>query len=245
MIATLTVCSLDFDEDYIDHFIDFYDSQEVDYHILIIHSKEPVNEDTFRDYYSTKRVLIFFLYGMWNSKIAQEKKHSIIKELNLGENDWLIHADIDEHAESKNKTLRQKISEMIDNGENCCFGIMTDRIASDGSLPPILKTKTLSEQFPTVVNLTRAVLKGLTRKIPITRADIGVLGGSHDVVPEDLEKIVINDEVLVVNHYKWTKKVKEKLEERVKTHKEFYHWRESDRFLKFWGKFQTIKPRHV
>lgn len=242
MIYTITVCSLDFDEDYICHYLDHYDKQGADYHFLILHSKKALKEEEVLAKYSAENNSISFLYGDWNSKIAQNIKHLTVSNANLKEDDWLVHADIDEHSEPKSGTLKNKIQEMITNGENACLGLLTDRITENGLLKCIEEHKSLSEQFPLTANIGRRVLRCDTQKIPITRADIMVLGGSHLFAPESKDKAILNSEILTVNHYKWNDKVIEKLQERVATHKgKFYHWIESQRFLNLWGKEQNLK----
>jgi hypothetical protein len=241
MIATITMCSLDFDEAYIDHFLAFYDSQGVDHHFLILHSKSPTDENAYRDYYSTKKASVYFQYGEWNTKVSEDARHLVIKESGLTDKDWLIHTDIDEQAESVGQTLKEKIKKMEANGENCCSGSMIDRVSEDGSLPEIIPQKPLSEQFPRTADIGRSILWCQTKKIPITKANILVKGGHHELMPEFKSKAVFNSEILKVNHYKWTKNVKEKLQERVLTHKQFFHWKESARFLVFWKRSKTFK----
>lgn len=240
MIATLTMCSLDFDEDYIPHYLNHYNEQEIEKHILMLHSKKAVDEDYFRDKYSADNVTLFFTYGEWNCVVMQNEKHSLLKKLDIGIDDWIVNSDIDEHAEPKHCSLRSKISQMTANGENCCVGRMVDRITENGSFSKILPDIPLSEQFPLSANIGRRLLRCQTRKLPISRGDITILGGNHHVIPDHEKKAVYNDEILTVNHYKWTARIKDKLEERVRTHKAFYHWRESARFLDYLDKGGNI-----
>jgi len=240
MIATLTMCSLDFDEAYVPHYLQHYNQQGIYKHFLMFHSKEAVDEEYFKQKYQSNDVCVYFTYGVWNSVVMQNAKHDLLKKLDIGIEDWIINSDIDEHAASERGNLKDKILEMAANNENCCIGRMVDRITEDGSFPNILPHLPLAEQFPISACIGRKLLRCQTRKLPITRGDISVLGGNHHVIPDHEKKAIYNDEVLTVNHYKWSAKTKEKLEERVRTHKAFFHWKESARFLYFLNKGRNI-----
>jgi len=234
MIATLTMCSLDFDEDYIPHFFKYYNSQGVDRHLLILHSKEPADEKFYLAKYSGENTNIFFVCGEWNANLSKSVRHGVLKKMGVGKNDWVINLDIDEHVETDCGTLKAKIEQMVANGENCCRGRMIDRIAIDGSLPEIKKDQPLSNQFPLVYDFTRKVLRAESKKIPITRGDLSVTGGSHYLTKESKDVAVFNPEILIVEHYKWSSNVVEKLKERFETHKNIPHRKESGRFLQRW-----------
>lgn len=213
MITTFAMCSLDFDEDYIPHYLNHYNKQGIDRHILILHSKKSVDESLFKKKYSDNNISVFFNYGVWNSVVMQNAKHSLLKKLDIGIDDWIINSDIDEHAEPKHVSLRSKISEMTANGENCCIGRMVDRITENGSFSKILPDIPLSQQFPLSSDIGRKLLRCHTRKIPISRGDLTISGGNHLVIPDHKKKAVYNNEILTVNHYKWTDRIKDKLEE--------------------------------
>jgi len=240
MIATLTMCSLDFDEDYIPHFLTYYNQQGVDRHLLILHSKKIVDEEALRDKYCNENIDIFFAYGEWNCIFLEGIKHNILKKIGVGQNDWIINTDIDEQVGVQNKTIKEKIFELEINQQNVCRGLIVDRIALNGELPEIQPEIPLSEQFPLYVNITRRLLKGDIRKFPITRGDLNVKGGSHRLTAESFDHANIHDEILTINHYKWTSNVIDKLQERIATHKSFAHWRESDRFLRYWKRHKNL-----
>ena len=234
MIATLTMCHAYYDEAYVPHFLKYYQDQGVDHCYLIFNDKEEIDEEYLQEKYCAENVTLFFAIGEWNAKFSEEHKHTLLKHLNVTSDDWIINVDIDEHVECDSGNLKTKIEEMIANGENFCRGRMVDRIAIDGELKEINEDISLSEQFPFVSNFTRVVLRAETRKIPITRGDLNVTGGSHYLTEESKSLAIANQETLIVYHYKWKKNTVEKLQERYKTHKNFPHRRESARFLRFW-----------
>jgi hypothetical protein len=241
MIAAITMCSLDFDEDYISHFLEYYRQQGIEYFYLLLHSKENVDSFDIEKKYKKDDTEIHYLIGDWNCKIVENFKQKIVDESILSENDWLVHVDIDEQVEVTGSTIKNKILEMENNLENCCLGQLTDRISQDGELKIIDNNSTLSEQFPIVSDVGSRVLKCFTRKTPIVRANIKMLGGNHNVLPEFRDSLKINQEILIVNHYKWNSKVLSKLEERVETHKDkFDHWLESARFLNYWDEQKKL-----
>lgn len=240
MIATLTMCHAYYDEAYVPHFLKYYKSQGVDHCYLIFHANEDIDEEYLQEKYCAENVTLFFAYGEWNSKFSEQHKHTLLQQLEVTANDWIINVDIDEHVEADSGTLKDKVEEMIANGENFCRGKLIDRIAADGSLPEIEADISLSKQFPFVLNLTSKVLQAEYRKVPITRGDLNVTGGSHYLAKESKEIAIANKEVLLVQHYKWNKKVVQKLEERVKTHKNIPHRRESVKFLRFWKRRNTL-----
>lgn len=240
MIATLTMCHAYYDEDYVPHFLKYYQEQGVDHCYLIFNANEDIDEEYLQEKYCAENVTLFFAYGEWNSKFSEQHKHVILKELNITADDWIINVDIDEHVETDSGTLKDKVEEMISNGENFCRGQLIDRIAIDGSLPKIDEDTPLSQQFPFVSNLIRRVLFAEARKIPITRGDLSVTGGSHYLTKDSQTKAVANKEVLLVQHYKWNQNTIEKLEERIKTHKNIPHRRESARFLRFWKRHNNL-----
>ncbi len=237
MIATLTMCHAYYDEAYVPHFLKYYQDQGVDHCYLIFHDKDKINEEEyFQEKYCAHNVTLFFVTGEWNAKFSEAHKHKLLKELNITAADWIINVDIDEHIECDSGNLKTKIEEMMANGENFCRGVIIDRIAADGSLPEIDMDIPLSEQFPLVSDFTYKVLKAETRKIPITRGDLNVTGGSHYLIEESKINAVPNEETLMVYHYKWNENTVEKLHERYKTHKNIPHRRESARFLRFWNR---------
>ena len=240
MISTLTMCSLDFDEDYIPHFFDYYDKQGIDNHFLILHSKDEVDEDLFKSKYASNNINVFFSYGEWNCVFLENIKHNLLKKIGVGKDDWIINTDIDEQVETQIGTLREKVKELESNQENACIGLMVDRVESNGELPDIQPDQSLATQFPLISNITRRVLKGDIKKFPITRGDLNVKGGSHRLTEESSNKVKLNKEILTINHYKWTSNAIPKLQERIETHKKFVHWRESDRFLRYWESHKKL-----
>lgn len=225
------MCSLDYDEAYLPHYIDYYDKQGIDRHAIILHSSQPIAEEIYLEKYYGRyaNVDLFFLCGDWNPGIQERVTQETLDKLNLSDDDWVINLDVDEFVEAEGKTLREKISEMERRGENCCVGAMVDRVAPEG-FPALLPDKPLHEQFPNIATITKDI-GGSTRKVPITRATLRVLGGHHHLTVSCREHAVVNSELLTVNHYKWTQTTIAKLRERVITNRKYPYWKESQRFL--------------
>jgi hypothetical protein len=242
MIFCPVICSLDFDEGHIDHFVDYYLGQGIDLILLILHSRNVIDESRYIEKYRRHGVELGFHRGDWNSQISKEIKINEILNMGLTKNDWVIYVDVDEHVECKDKTIREKIHEMETMGQNCCYGFLVDRISENGDLPKIKKDVKLKDQFPKIGKITHDVVGGFTRKVPIIRANFRVNGGHHGVEESQRQFLVINSEQIRVNHYKWGENIIKKLETRVKTHREkkLGHWRESQRFLDYWRENNRI-----
>lgn len=242
MISTLTMCSLDFDEKYVRHYLDHYNRQGADRHYLIFHAKKPVEEKEIVARYGAGNVFISFLYGGWNADISVNTKHTLVKNIPNRAEEWFIHSDIDEQAECFAGTLKQKIEKMKSLKQHFCWGRMVDRIKRDGSIKKIIGEEGLSEQFPERANLGRKILKCDTRKVVICRGDIFLGAGNHRPLNKYRGSLLANREILTINHYKWAENVIDKLEERVRTHDGvFIHSKESERLLKFWGEHRKLK----
>jgi len=241
MIFCPVICSIDFDEDYIDHFLKYYLNQGIDLISLILHSKNEMDKSYYIEKYKRNGVELDFYNGEWNSQISKEIKINKILNMELTGNDWVIYVDIDEFVECKNKTIKEKIHEMETMGQNCCYGFLVDRISENGDLPKIDKNIELKDQFPKLGKINQNIMGGFTRKVPIIRAHFRVNGGHHGVEESQRQFLKISPEKLMVNHYKWGGNLIEKLENRVETHKEkFGHWVESQRFLDYWRENNRI-----
>jgi tetratricopeptide (TPR) repeat protein len=91
---------------------------------------------------------------------------------------WILHADLDELHEYP-APLRQIADEAARQGISVVSGFLYDRVAADGSLPPILQAPSLWEQFPIECKLTERLLHGQLEKIMLARFSVQVNVGHH------------------------------------------------------------------
>ena len=143
-------------------------------------------------------------------------------------NEWSAQTDLDEFYE-----FPLPLTELAESAgdANCVQGFFVDRIAADGSLPPILNDVPIREQFPVETRITKRILRGYDRKLMLTRGFQNVGQGHHSMGDERL--FPRDGRVL---HYKWNSIVLDHLAERLATREMTgYKWtQESARFLAYW-----------
>jgi hypothetical protein len=114
---------------------------------------------------------------------------------------------------------------------NCVQGFFVDRIAADGSLPPLRDDVPIAEQFPVETRITKRILGSYARKLMLTRGFQNIAQGHHRMKDERLFRP--DGRVL---HYKWNSMVLDHLAERIATRERTGDkWtQESERFLAYW-----------
>jgi hypothetical protein len=142
--------------------------------------------------------------------------------------EWSAQADLDEFYEYP-LPLAELAATAGD--ANCVQGFFVDRIAADGSLPPIRDDIPIAEQFPVETRITKRILGGYDRKLMLSRG-FHCLARGHHTMPEE-RVFSRNGRVL---HYKWNAVVLDHLAERLALRKQTgYKWgHESERFLNYW-----------
>jgi GR25 family glycosyltransferase involved in LPS biosynthesis len=202
-IVVNVVCSIDFDEAYINHFIDYYTNQGVDEIWMTLHSKKPIDPEYYISKYQKDKVKLFFMFGNWSAEIAMKHKRKLMNIFKLNDNDWVVYADIDEHVKCGNgNTIRQKIYQMKKLEKNCCSGEFVDRVSMDGSLSKINSDKTLDEQFPIKKQIANDITGCYIYKMPIVKANLWVNAGHHEIIDIHKKQTRMDDEVLQIHHYK-------------------------------------------
>jgi hypothetical protein len=149
--------------------------------------------------------------------------------------EWSAQADLDEFYEYPLPLADLAATA----GEaNCVQGWFVDRIAADGSLPPIRDDVPIREQFPVETEITKRILGGCDRKLILTRGFQSVARGHHSMPDERL--FPRSGRVL---HYKWNAIVLDHLSERLALReKTGYAWgHESERFIAYWQQHGRIR----
>ncbi|MFN7939624.1 MAG: hypothetical protein U0R19_40230 [Bryobacteraceae bacterium] len=147
-------------------------------------------------------------------------------------NDWFILADSDEFQQYP-APLTDIIAECEQHNWDHLKGCFLDRLAADGSFPPIDATIALEQQFPLGALLTFPVMLGDPRKITLVRGPIYVIAGQHFTYsPMGCPPAI---HYIPVHHFKWTAGIPERLAERIQQMKQagIAHWLESQRFLDY------------
>jgi hypothetical protein len=151
------------------------------------------------------------------ASITVGKWQDVIRELytrsrSAHPNDWHILADQDELHEYPAEL--SDITRMCDQrGYDFVRGCFVDRLAADGSLPPIHCSDSLFGQFPIGAFLSYPLAGASPRKIVLSRAHVEIVKGQHQArsgigCP--------NHEAFVqVHHFKWVAGLMESLQERI------------------------------
>jgi tetratricopeptide (TPR) repeat protein len=111
---------------------------------------------------------------------------------------WILHTDLDE-LQQYPAALKETAAAAAAANINVIFGRFVDRVAADGSLPPIQPHPSLWEQFPVECNMTGGVLKSLPQKVMAARFRVLVRTGHHEAPLEPINATPIGR----VAHFKW------------------------------------------
>jgi tetratricopeptide (TPR) repeat protein len=116
---------------------------------------------------------------------------------------WIMHTDLDELHEYP-APIHQIIAAAREKQINAIYGRLVDRVAADGSMPPVQAEPPLWQQFPVECDLTRRITKGMTRKVMMARFSVLVNAGHHDALNEPPGAVPIGTEQdYRVAHFKW------------------------------------------
>jgi tetratricopeptide (TPR) repeat protein len=111
---------------------------------------------------------------------------------------WILHTDLDELQQYPAK-LTEIAAAASQLKIRAIFGRFYDRIAADGSLPPILPQPSLWKQFPVECNMTDGILKSAPQKVMMARFSVLVKTGHHEAPLERTYPTPIGR----VAHFKW------------------------------------------
>jgi hypothetical protein len=150
--------------------------------------------------------------------------------LSQAPDDWFILADSDE-LQTYPGEIHSLISELHSEGYDFLEGFVIDRVAKDGSFPPVRDDVSLWEQFPLAGVITLPIIQGNTMKVAAAKGKVRLSWGQHYShtgrgCPRDRYFIP-------VHHFKWT----EGLIDRMKARIDFYRsvsdglWIESEKVL--------------
>tara|TARA_B100001250_G_C19809080_1_gene794899 strand:- start:606 stop:1469 length:864 start_codon:yes stop_codon:yes gene_type:complete len=119
-------------------------------------------------------------------------------------NDWWIPVDCDEFIHF-DYGIKNEIKHNEENNYDYTFGLLLDRVSSDGKLIEVKTTDDIFEIFPLVGNVAM-VLKGYESwvdKVSLCRGDdIRLLNGLHGI--KKIKRKKISDRITQHHHFKWT-----------------------------------------
>jgi hypothetical protein len=205
---------VEYDLDLLEYFIEYYKDLEVDEFFVILNTidknshklKEGIK---ILDKYTNIHREIWI--GDFYMTPKARKKRAIIKDY-VGDNDWIITADVDEFYEFP-MGLRELITICEKKNHHCVAGKYVDRLSIDGKLKKIDKKKSLWEQFPIDIQFSKQYYRHV-EKIILRKNHVAISDGHH-YVRSSLEKHLIFPMFLKVYHFHWIEGLINKLEDRI------------------------------
>jgi len=226
-------------------FLHHYQSLGVDHVFLAVNNyKDRRMSHKVKEVAHGQPVTVAHEYQAPHSWVTQGMYRTQVMSSHMQPGDWALVADLDEFQEYP-EALRGLLSGCEASGEDCVCGTMTDRVASDGSLPVLRADIPVSAQFPIGLPLTRQVLQAPVNKVvcirgpsPLPRSCVTVA----ELTREHLRRVSLKH--AIIHHYKWHAGVLAKLIERRDSYKKafgqgnhsFANYRESERFLDYFEK---------
>ena len=131
--------------------------------------------------------------------------------------DWFVLADQDELQDWDGR-LFEVLDECDRHGFDHVHGTLVDRLARDGSFPPVDPERSLDEQFPLTALLTTPLLRANSRKIVAAKGHVLLAAGQHDAVSGRGRPV--SELNVPVHHFKWAGNLIERLTQRVRFYRE-------------------------
>jgi tetratricopeptide (TPR) repeat protein len=158
---------------------------------------------------------------------------------------WILHTDLDEFHQYP-APLKEVTAESARRHIKAVCGRFVDRVAADGSLPPIRPHPSLWEQFPVGCNLTEGILKGLGEKVMMARFSVFVESGHHVAPLERADPALIGR----VAHFKWHSGLLERMRWGLRQENASVEWKVDTRRFLAWlesngGKINLSDPALV
>lgn len=136
--------------------------------------------------------------------------HNSMRETYVERGGWYVICDLDEFHDPPGGVRLIELSRLMESdGASCVTGLLLDRVARDGTIPPKLNFNlSLAGQFPMMLNITKEISGGVQTKVLMAKQHIPVLPGHHTC-----NGVCWNNEG-VVHHVKWFGKVVEETHRR-------------------------------
>lgn len=143
------------------------------------------------------------------SNAAETPGLNRIREEFVKPREWFAIADSDEFVICYQRLSFPQLAQIAEHERNCLgvHGNVIDRMASDGQFPPVDLKRSLDEQFPLALDITRTTGCNFN-KVPLARGDVEILHGHHNISGMTWYRAV------EVHHFKWTQGVQDRLRER-------------------------------
>lgn len=242
LIATIGVQDLE----HVSHFITHYLSIGIAPQQILITVHAPVDSDTriqtvthMLKFHNIQAIYVW--YGPFNTYDKFEIQESLARRLVL-QQDWVLHPDVDEHQIYPFGDIKTFVDRLDERDLTAVFGIMQDRVTSDGSLAEVKRGIPMEAQFPLVCDVTKSIVGGAVTKLVLHRGFLmAEEGGYHTLFQwkgsfgRNFKRVRRPPFNLAVSHFKWTSGVAPKLAQREATFKKqgIRWWVQSARLRKF------------
>jgi hypothetical protein len=146
--------------------------------------------------------------------------------------DWFVIADQDELQEYP-RELPAIVRECEAAGYEYIEGCFVDRVARDGSFPPVAPHESIWRQFPLAGMVSASLLEANPNKVVAAKGKVELGAGQHYAFSG--RGCPAEELYIPVHHFKWVAGVLERLEQRAafrRAHGDRY-WEESQRFVDY------------
>ncbi|ELR13852.1 uncharacterized protein ACA1_077060 [Acanthamoeba castellanii str. Neff] len=227
------VTSVKFSSDMWTHWLAHYTNASLGFHL------EGKEQDHAVALFEAHGITPIVWQGVYTSVAKGAFKDAIYAE-RVPSSSWLIETDDDELIEFP-KPVLEFLTEVEDLGYTVVQGGMVDHIAADCRLPRAQANTSLWEQYPCMSDITKTILKAVTRKRPIHKGNLFTGGGQHEIRDANNRETSFKETpmILPLHHFKWREGCLEKLQERAALYKKMgiTWWIESETFLKFYTEY--------
>jgi hypothetical protein len=218
-VILITCVSIDFDLDYLPHFVRHYSKLDIDEYRFILHSKEEIVQDVFLKLFEnlfkdTKaEYKLEFWSGVFKYYDKVDRLNNLIQQ-QVGT--YYVLADVDEFQIWPDSIKNSIIS----NKGEIVWGTLRDREAPEGSNTVLDSTIDIDKQFNIISNKSNWNSDLYIK--PIAFNSSYTLRGCHDIVDVDKFKAIEQKATVIqVDHYRWNDKRLDKMIERHENYKAY------------------------
>ena len=155
---------------------------------------------------------------------------------NIEPAEWYVIAELDEFQQY-DRPIEEWIAKMEPQKYDVLFGDLLDRVAADGSLPPLLPNVPLHQQFPAHSDITRRILRGCRDKVVLCKGKKSIGGGNHGINGGHRAY----HERISVFHYKWHHNILKRMAERIRLPDDGNGWVQGNlRVIEHWQEYGSV-----
>lgn len=207
--------------DLLPHFLEHYTKLGVDEILVAVgirtgnQPEENITSKVFKICRDYPTRMFPFSYDKYSCQNNLEWRKNMKVEAGVKPDDWCLHADLDEFYTFP-AALSDVIREMEAANDWAVRGFILDRVARDGSLPPIEKETSIWDQFPIGCHITGPFLHANTQKIMLCRGKVWVNGPHDDTKGAYNTRIPVGDaKDYIAHHFRWNANLLKQIDSRL------------------------------